>query len=169
MWAILPDMTISLPKEDENDTGLIFANNCIQWGKFSLGKRAVLENINGRFIKLAKTVGICQSELFIVINKYIDDNPRLNKNNAATKKIMPIGEGITTPNNITPRNTMGIWNIPLVDAPKTFARKIIKFFVGVTIILLKYPDFLSWIKLNELNIPTNNIEVDNWPDNKNAK
>ncbi len=80
---------------------------CIQGGKFSFGKSAVLENIKGRLIKFDITVGICQSELFIVIRRYIDERPRLSKNKAAINAVKLNGSGIATPNRMTLKNTIG--------------------------------------------------------------
>lgn|SRR5689334_3322190 len=62
----LSERMISLPKVAEYDTGFMLDMIFIQYGKFSFGNSAVLENISGRFIKFEITVGICQSELFIV-------------------------------------------------------------------------------------------------------
>jgi hypothetical protein len=160
MGVLLSEIIISLPKDEEYVTGLKFDIIFIQEGKFSDGNNAVLENIRGRLIKLDTTVGICQSELFIVISRYMDERPKLRRKSAVTKAASPSGSAIDTPNSITPRNTIGTWIIPRVEDPITFARKIIKFLVGVTITLLRYPDFLSWMRLSELNIPTNNIEAE---------
>ena len=57
---------ISLPNVDEYDTGFKFEIVCIHGGKLSLGNKAVLANIRGRFMKFEINVGICQSELDIV-------------------------------------------------------------------------------------------------------
>src|SRR5919112_2205479 len=98
-------MIISLPKVEEYDTGFRSDIICIQGGKFSFGKSAVLENIKGKFIKFDITVGICQSELFIVIRRYIDERPKLSKNNATINAVKPNGSGSATPNSMTPKNT----------------------------------------------------------------
>ena len=52
-------------------------------------------------MKLATTVGICQSELFIVKNRYIEERPKLRRNNDTINALIPIISGICTPNNIT--------------------------------------------------------------------
>ncbi len=104
---LLPEIIISLPKVEEYDTGFQSEMICIQGGKFSFGNSAVLENIKGRLIKFEITVGICQSELFIVIRRYIDERPKLSKNNATTNAVKPIGSGNATPNSMTPKNTIG--------------------------------------------------------------
>lgn len=67
----------------------------------------------------------------------MDDRPKLNRNNAVMNAASPKGLGRVTPSNITPNNTIGICSIPLLEAPKTLARNMIKFLVGVTMILLK--------------------------------
>ena len=116
---------ISLPKVDENDTGFKFEIVCIQGGKLSLVNRAVLANIRGRFMKLATTVGICQSELFIVKNRYTEERPRLRRNSDTTKAVIPNMSGMCTPNNITPTKTIGTCSIPRVEAPNTFDKNIV--------------------------------------------
>ncbi len=98
---------MSLPKDEEYVTGLKSEMIFIQEGKFSDGNNAVLENIRGRLIKFAITVGICQSELFIVISRYMDERPMLRKKSAITNATSPSGLAIDTPNNSTPRNTIG--------------------------------------------------------------
>ena len=118
-------MMISLPKVDENDTGFKFEIVCIQGGKLSLVNRAVLANIKGRFMKLATTVGICQSELFIVKNRYTEERPKLRRNNDTIKAVTPNMSGICTPNSITPANTIGTCSIPRVEAPNTFDKNIV--------------------------------------------
>jgi hypothetical protein len=123
--AILPEIIISLPNVDENETGFRFEITCIQVGKFSFGNNAVLENIRGRFMKLATTVGICQSELFIVKNRYIEERPKLRRNSDTIKATIPIMSGSCTPNNITPAKTIGTCNIPRVEAPNTLDRNIV--------------------------------------------
>ena len=101
-----------------------FEKVCIHGGKLSLGNRAVLANIRGRFMKLDINVGICQSELDIVKSKYIDASPKLSNNNANKNIINPIASGIWTPKIMTPMNTMGTCNIPRVVAPNTLDKKI---------------------------------------------
>jgi hypothetical protein len=123
--TILPEIIISLPKVDENETGFKFEIVCIQVGKFSLVNRAVLANMRGRFMKLATTVGICQSELFIVKNRYTEERPKLSRNNDIIKAVIPNMSGICTPNNITPAKTIGTCSIPRVEAPNTFDKNMV--------------------------------------------
>ena len=76
-------------------------------------------------MKLATTVGICQSELFIVKNRYTEERPKLRRNSDATKAVIPNMSGMCTPNNITPTKTIGTCNIPRVEAPNTFDKNIV--------------------------------------------
>lgn len=73
-------------------------------------------------MKLDTTVGICQSELFIVKNRYIEERPKLRRDSDTIKAAIPITSGTCTPNNITPAKTIGTCSIPRVEAPNTFDR-----------------------------------------------
>src|SRR3990170_7641267 len=137
------------------DNGLTFATVCSQPGILSIGKNALLANVNGKLSRFINAIGvsILVDRMLIAMNK--DDKPtQIRKRNANTPSML---RGVKAapawnPSGTAMRRIIPAWNMDLSAAEKTFDRIMTALDTGVLSTLLRKPRRLSQTTDIPLNI-----------------
>jgi hypothetical protein len=138
------------------DRGLTFATACSQPGILSIGKKALLAKVNGKFSRFITAIGvsILDDRMFTAMNR--EDRPTHMRNRNANTPRMLSGVNASptwNPRGIAISRIIPAWNIALSAAEKTFDKIMTALDTGVLSTLFRNPKRLS----QTIDIPLNMV------------
>src|SRR3990170_8588883 len=137
------------------DNGLTLATVCSQPGILSIGKKALLANVNGRFSKFITAIGVSILVDLMLIAMNSEDKPTQIRNRNANTPSMLIGLKLAPnwkPSGIAMSSIIAAWNIDRNVAENTLDKIITARDTGVLSTLFRKPKRLSQTTDMPLNI-----------------
>ena len=137
------------------DRGLTFATACSQSGILSMGKKALLAKVNGKFSRFMTAIGVSILVDLMLMAMNSEDKPMHIKNRNANTPSMLMGVNASPtwkPSGTAIISIMEAWNIDLSVAESTFDTIITERETGVLRTLFRKPKRLSQTTDMPLNI-----------------